>query len=150
MRESSPGYERVCVHPHKVRGTDRLAEVPVEPIGERLQLVLVTDGGVVPYCGMDNTRAVASADNLGRRHIEAKTATAYDITSGDDYVLERWALPQMVLSMALAEREERFCVADSIRSRMADYPNVEPRPKWWPWPRRQFEYPSSSDEPKGK
>lgn len=111
---------RPCQHPHHKRGTEDLAAIPRDPLGERLQLVLYTEMGPLPYCGMDNLRAMRAADNLGRRHIEAGTVTAYDIVPGEDYLQARHALPQLVVAGALAEAEERFCVADSVRKQIAE------------------------------
>jgi hypothetical protein len=94
--------------------------VPCDPVGQQT-LVLHTEAGPVPYCGIDNLRALRAADNLGARHIAAGVCVAYDVIEDEalTYTDERWALPQMVLAQALAEREERYCVADHLAERIA-------------------------------
>jgi hypothetical protein len=109
-----------CRHPHTIRTSVDLANVPCDPVGQQT-LVLHTEAGPVPYCGIDNLRALRAADNLGARHIAAGVCVAYDVIEDEalTYTDERWALPQMVLAQALAEREERYCVADHLAERIA-------------------------------
>ena len=113
---------RLCRHPHQ--GRHAHAGVPAEPTGTFRQLVLYTEMGPVPYCGMDNRRAEAAADRLGRRHVDAGIASGYDFEETDPdspgYCEQRWAVPQLVLSAALAEAEGRLCVADSQRKRLME------------------------------
>lgn len=122
------------------------------------QLILTTEVGLVPYCAWDNQRAHAAASTLARRYLDAgividaalwpdSVLYLHDGSPVPRYTEERFAIPQMVLSMALAEREERFCVADNIKQRMAEYPLR-------PWPRMPTRTTSSdpsvcqSDDPK--
>ncbi len=118
-----------CSHPHRQRGNEHLASIPTTPLSERFQLVLHTEVGPVPYCGIDNERAYAAADQLGKRHMAAGTIRTYAILSDatyaasyddDGYLDRRFALPQLVLASALAEAEQRYCVADWAKAKIVE------------------------------
>lgn len=122
---------RTCELPHKCisKASMWLREIPTTPMRAG-QLALLTETGWVPYCGWTNQRANAAAGDLGRRFLDAKVVAEFALwpdnvrTLADGspvphYTEERFAIPQMVLSMALAEREERFCVAEHLRARIA-------------------------------
>jgi hypothetical protein len=80
------------------------------------ELVLVTDGGEVVHGQGDNYRARISAEELGSRFMQAGIASRYYFRGG-------WSEPDdcmnLLLSMGLAEFEERFCVADWCRERLS-------------------------------
>lgn len=115
---------RECIHPHEDRGS-WLADVPATPMRPG-QLLALTEVGWVPYSGWDNERGNAASGQLGRRWIEQGIVTEFMLVPenvnalGDGspvphYTEARFARAQIVLSLALAEKEGRLCVADSIR-----------------------------------
>ena len=109
---------RVCPHPHKSRSTGLELIEPLPLPHEALQLILVTEGGETPYCGIENERAFAAAEQLGNRHLAARTACGWVLRPGHDYADPDYARPQLVLAAALAEAEGRLCVADWCRERL--------------------------------
>lgn len=118
---------RTCEHPHKVgvigeAWSRSYAAYPTEPDGLELVLVLTTDGGRVPYCLADNPRSRAAITYLGMRFGAAKLirgCTYEPPTDENNPFTDELYLPQMVLSQALAEREGRFCIADSFKPKIA-------------------------------
>ncbi len=113
---------RPCSHPHKTRASiDELQRTPLDPLGQRLQLILHTEVGPLPYGVIANLRALKATYQLVTRHLAARTITGFDIVPGEDYHDPRHKVGQLVICGALAEFEERFCVADWCREQVLQH-----------------------------
>lgn len=117
---------RTCPHPHASVLFDAekkaLPTYPSEPDGLSLTLVLHTETGRVPYCTADNPRGRAAITYLAMRFTAAgvvKEATYETPTPDNDPFTREHDLAHLVLCQALAEKEGRFCVADSLKPKIA-------------------------------